>query len=815
MLMHLVNDLRHAARRLCASPGFTAAAVATIAIGVGINTGIFSVLNAVAFRPLPVPESGEIVGLGQLVDGTERYFYGARIMFSTDEYRTYRDSARTLSGLVGFSTSYYVTLGGESPQQIAGAFVTCNYFEVLRTPLALGPSFRPGDCEQDTAAPTVVLGHDLWTTAFSADPAIVGREVVLDRQRFRVVGVAAEGMRGVDLVAVSFFVPITTQPLLNPELGALHDAKWSWLTLLGRLAPGATLEQARAELGVIAARIDQEQPPRKTTLLAEARRPVPRPGARTFVLGVGTVVMAAFGMVLLIACANVANLLLARATGRSAEIAVRLSLGASRGRIVQQLLAESAWIAALGGALGSMLAVWSFRGVVAFAMTALPRGTPELTLDTTPDARVLGYAFALTLAAGVVFGLLPALRASKRDLNTAIKGANASGRRADGRLQGTLVGVQVAVCIVLTIAAALLLRGLQATQSAEPGFRYADVAVAEIDFGGYDAARESAFRRELVERVRALPGVEATAQAALPPLSEGTMGISAGLPGQEELPPFGFNNVSADYFSLLEIPLVRGRAFTAADETDGSTVAIVTEATARRFWPGREPVGQKLELGARPNEPRREVEVVGVASDAEILSVGEVPSAYVYLPAAGTQRGLPLLVKARGDYAGTAAGVRAAVAALDPELVVRVAPLEANLDIWRRLAQVVSTLAASLGAVALVLAVVGVYGVVAYSVGRRVREIGVRIALGARRGDVVALVLRKTMRPVLVGAAIGLLAGLGVSRLLSAVLFGVSPADPAALAVALLVVLGGAVAAGVVPARRASRLDPNAVLHHE
>jgi predicted permease len=459
-----------------------------------------------------------------------------------------------------------------------------------------------------------------------------------------------------------------------------------------------------------------------------------------------------------------------------------------------------------------MLALWSFKGIVAFALTALPPGTPRLTIDTAPDGRVLAYAFALTLAACVLFGLVPALRASKRDLHTAMKGASAAGHRSNSRLQGTLVGVQIAVSFVLMIAASLLLRGLYATQTAEPGFRYDNVAVASVDFGVHGAERAAVLGRDFMQRVRALPGVEGVARALLPPLAEGTLNSFAGLPGQEPLVPIDRNSVSADYFSLVEIPLVRGRAFTAEDEAGTSNAAIVTEATARRLWPERDAIGQTLVVETAPNE-RREVEIVGVARDAQVRTIGEIPSSYVYLPAPVTQG--QLLVKSRGDFAAAAAAIRTVVAELDPQLVVLVAPLEANLDLWRSLARVVSTLAAALGAAALVLTAIGVYGVVAYAVSQRMREIGVRIALGARSVDVAAAVLKQTMRPVVVGAAIGLVAGLGTARVLSSVLFGVSPTDPVALLVALLVVGGGAVAAGAVPARRASRIDPNAVLHHE
>jgi predicted permease len=458
--------------------------------------------------------------------------------------------------------------------------------------------------------------------------------------------------------------------------------------------------------------------------------------------------------------------------------------------------------------------MWSFQALVAFVLSAFGPEAPQLTLDLSPDARVLAYAVVLTLATGVLFGLLPALRASRPDLHTAMKGGASSGQRSESRLQGTLVGVQVAVCMVLVIGASLLLRGLYAAQTVEPGFRYEDVAVVAVSLEGrqYDGDRGDAFRRELAERVAAVPGVDTVAQALRSPLSEGTVQMQAALPGQQ---PFAMdlNYVSATYFSLLDLPLAVGRAFTAADEVDLPTAAIVTEATARRLWPDRNPLGQRLSVEIRPNQPS-EVEVVGIARDAEITTIGAIPSSYLYLPAAPRMQ-RELLVRSRSDFAALAPQIRTVVAELDPGVAARVAPLEANLDFWRSLAGVVSTLAAGLGAVALVLAVVGVYGVVAHAVGRRVREIAIRVALGANRRDVVALVLRETMRPVAIGIALGIAASLSVSRVLSSVLFGIGPADGVALVCAAVVVVSAALAAGIFPARRASRADPNTVLHHE
>jgi predicted permease len=819
MLSQLWNDLRYATRRLIKSPGFTVAAVATIALGVGVNTGIFSVINGFAWRDLPAPAADELVSIHQLLDDTtmrQRFRSGEVSDFSTSEYRRYRDGTRTLSGIMAYSRwMRATTLGGDAPQEIAGTLVTCNYFDVLRQPPVLGPGFAD-DCDADGASATVVLGHDLWTSALGADPTIIGRDILLNRQRFTVVGVAPEGMRGIDMVPVSYFAPISAQPLLNPSSN-IYRGEWSWLTLIGRRADGASLDQVRAELGVIAAGIDAEQPPRRTRLVVARAHPSSPEDTAQLVPAIA-VVMTAFGLVLLIACANVANLLLARATGRSREIAVRLSLGASRSRVVQQLLVESVVIAALGGTLGALLATWSSQGLVSLALSALPPDVPSLMIDASADGRVLAFAFVLTLVSSVLFGLAPALHSSKPDLHTAMKADLSGTGRRSGRLQGTLLGAQVALSMVLMISAGLLLRGLYATQAVEPGFTYENVAVASFDLpgSGYDAARAAVFQRQLAERVGALPGIEAVAQAANTPLTPGGMGFTARLPDQEQPFLLRFNTVSVNYFSLLGLPVVRGRTFSDAElgvESGGfagSGAMIVTEATARRFWPDQDPLGQTLIFG------ETEVRVVGVAQDAQITRLGEVPSDYVYLPAGpAMQAQIQLLARSRIDFAATAAGIRAAAAELDPGLVVRVTPLEANLDIWRSLAGLVGALSTALGALALVLASVGIYGVVAYAVGLRVREIGIRRALGASARVVVALMLMRTMRPVVIGAVVGLAVAAGISRILASVLFGVSPLDPLGLGGATLFVLAVALTAGFLPARRATRVDPMTTLRYE
>jgi predicted permease len=818
MLPQLWNDLRYAVRALARSPGFACAAMLTIALGIGINTAIFSVLNGIALRDLPAPEAQELVSIHQMFDGP-RMVHGAKSMFSTTEYRAYRDATQTLSGLMGYVRPWTLTLGGDSPQAVSGSLVTCNYFDVLQQDLT-GTGFTALNCNDGTADPVVVLGYDLWVAAFGADPSIVGQSVVLNGQSFAVVGIAQKGFQGTDLAKTALFVPVATQPLLRPDQDFYRNDNLSWLTLVGRRQSGTSLDQVRAELGVTAAQIDAQQPSRTTPtrLMVERASAMSMPEARPVIFGVGGVVMTAFGLVLLIACANVANLLLARAAGRAREIAVRRSLGASRGRLVRQLLTESVLISVAGGVVGSILALWALQSFIVFVLSSVPGGVPPFRIDPSPDVRVFWFAVALTFGTGILFGLAPALHASKPDVTTALK-QDASGS-ADGRggwLQGALVGAQVAVCMVLMIASALLLRGLYAAQTAEPGFDFRGIAVASFDLRslGYDPEKATLFQQQLMDRIRGLPGVDGVAQATVTPLTPGSRQMMFRLPGQDEWHELEFNNVSPDYFSLVGIPIVRGRTFESSELHDTSSAVIVTEATARRYWPGQDPIGQPMSFGLGPNQ-QITLEVVGVTRDANVTSIAEAPTSYAYLPSAPrVQTELELLVRGGTDFSAVAAGVRDAARALEPGLLVRVAPLEDNLKFWQSLSRFVTVLAMSLGALALLLAAIGIYGVVAYAMSRRMREIGIRLALGAGTRTVLGLMLRRAMRPVIIGAVVGVALSAGASRILSDVLFGVSPIDPLGLGLATLFVLIVAFTAGLVPAHRATRVDPIATLHYE
>jgi len=637
----------------------------------------------------------------------------------------------------------------------------------------------------------------------------------LNRTAFTVIGIAPQGFGGTEPIPSAFWVPITMQAAMEPDRDFLGDANVSWLALLGRVRPGVSMGQVRADLSVIASRIDQQHPGRETTLAIRTATFLGRPEEHNFVIGAAAVILFGFGLVLLIACANVANLMLARATARQKEIAVRLSVGASRWRLIRQLLTESLMLALMGGALGSVLAFWSFEAISHFVISHLPHGFPPLALNLTPDLRVLGYALLLTLMTGVVFGLAPALQASRADLNTALKGMDGGlgGRAGGGLLRHSLVAAQVAVCMILLIAAGLLLRGLYFAQTVDPGFVMNGISVVSLDLRaqGYKEKPAAAFEQRLKEKVAALPGVDGVAEAAQTPLSDDHNVTNFSIPGKPDEYDIENDAISQGYFSMLGIPIVRGRDFTEEEVHAGAKVAIVTEATARKLWPGEDPIGKILREGKDTD-----LQIIGIARDALVSHLGENAKLYVYLPAGPKEQSeLHLLIHGGGGFASVVAGVREAASGIDPDVMVDVTRLEDNMEVWRTPARIVAALAGSLGALGLLLASIGVYGVVSYAVSRRTREIGIRMTLGADGREVMGLLLRQSMRPVLVGGAIGIACCAGVSWVLSSILFGISAHDPIAFVFVPAFLLAVAVLASYVPARRATKVNPIVALRYE
>jgi predicted permease len=810
----IAQDVRFAFRLLRKSPIFSLTAVVTIALGVGVNAAIFSVLNAAALQSLRVPGGDRLVSVSlslQTQGNDRRRVSGARSMLSLPEYELVRDQSRAFSSVLAYSSTNDVTLGGVEPRTVLATLASCNYFDVLQVRPALGRGFIGSDCTGDGSGTVAVLSHDLWTSRFGSDPAIVGQIVSINRQAFTVAGVAPAGFRGTDIVPQSVFVPLTAQPLIDRERSLLADANVSWLMVIGRLRDGASIRTARADLDVFSNRLSTASTTgriyrldsRPTTLAA-------LPEIRKTVVPVATVVLAAVTLVLLLACANIANLLLARSASRRREIAVRMALGAGRARLVQQLLTESLLLALLGGVAGLVAASWASRTIVAYLLANLPAGIEPLAFEPTLDLRVLLYAFGITVATGLAFGLVPALQSTRRDLAGGFRDGAATERRSARRWQDVLVALQVAGCLLLLLSAGLLARGLHRAHTIDPGLAMDDVSVLSFNLrtAGYNNAAAAAFQAALLERLRADPQVRAVAQANPLPLSANYHETRFGVTGTERSLYMEFGTVSPEYFSLLGVDVVRGRTFTDA-EVRAESAVIVTESTAAHLWPGEDPLTKSLTVDklARP--------VVGVVHDAQLSRLGVTDTDFVFMPAGPSgQARMRVLVRGTAGALPPRA-LRAVVASLDSGLAITVARLSDNLQQWQAPSAMVSMLAGTLALLALILACTGVFATVAYTVSRRVREIGIRIALGAAREDVLRLIVRQGLRPVAIGIVLGLAGGAAATSLLVTLLFGLSPHDPLSFVLTPAVLAAIAMAACYVPARRALRVDPTVALRAE
>ncbi len=819
-LEQLFQDVRFGARTLLRSPSLSVAAILAIALGIGINVGIFSVLNGLALRLLPVPRAQELVSVNQIFHFQgrgDRLIHNGANWFSYSEYQDYRDHNHVFSGLVAYEPYVEANLRDTDVRQVLGTVATCNYFEVLIEHPAHGRGFIDSDCASRGANAVVVVSDDLWRGKFASDPSLVGKKIVLNQTAYTVIGIARPGFTGTEPVPSAFWAPLTMQLALEPGIDRLSSDNMSWLALLGRTRPGVTMEEVRADLGVIAGRIDEQHSgPRRTTSLAiHAATFFTSPEERSFLIPVASVVLAAFALVLLIACANVANLLLARASVRQKEIALRLSMGAGRWRLVRQLLTESLLLSLAGGALGSLIAFWSFMRITQLVTSHLPHDFPPMAVNVAPNLQVLGYALVLSLVTGIAFGLVPALRSSRPDLNTAIKGDGTSfgaGKKSGRFLLNTLVGSQVAVCMVLLLAAGLLLRGLYSAQTVDPGFEIKGVATIflNLEKQGYDPARATHFMQRFRERIQSLPGVVEVAQAECAPLSHDFSGSEFAIPGRPDTVSIEYNHVTPDYFSLLGIPIVRGRDFTPA-ETHAASGIIVTESTARRLWPGQDPLGKALrEISGR------EYSVIGVAKDAQVSHLGQLDTNYLYFPA-GTEDDSRsyVLVRYAIGITDVAKSIREAGRSIDPGVSIDVTRLEDYLEVWRAPSRIVAALSGALGALALLLCSIGVFGMVSYSVSRSVRDIGIRMALGADGAKVMRHVLWQAMRPVLIGATIGVALCAAVSGVLSSMMFGLGTHDPVAFICMPLFLLAVAFVATFIPGRRAMRVDPMVALRCE
>ena len=816
-LEQFLQDIRFGARTLGRNPSVTIAAIVAIALGVGINVGIFSVINGLALRLLPVPRAREVLSISQILQfhgQGNRDIRNNGDYVSWSEYRDYRDHNHVFSGVAAYEPEAQATLAGNS-RQILGTLASCNYFDVLEEHPALGRGFIDADCSTPGGNAVAVLSEAMWRNQFGADPAIIGKLIVLNRTPYTVIGVARSGFTGTELFPSDFWIPVTMQNVLEPGWSLLAKDNASWLAMLGRTRPGVTLDEVRADLDVIAQRMNHQYPGRKISLAIRTARFFSSPEERKFLIPVSSVILAAFALVLLIACTNVTNLLLARASVRQKEMALRLSLGAARGRLIRQLLTESLLLSLSGGILGSVIACCLFGPLVRFVISHLPSDFPPMAINAAPDLHVLLYALLLTLGTGIAFGIIPALQSTRADLNGSMKGDGtyAVSRKRSGRfLLKALVGFQVAICMVLLLAAGLLLRGLYYAQTVDPGFEIKGVAASLLNLRqqGYDQPHATQFMRQFTEKLHGLPGVTAVAQVVDAPLSRGFSDSRFTLPGQSDRIPIEFNHVTPGYFSLLGISITRGRDFTSA-ETHAAPSIIVTESTAQRLWPKQDPLGRIL----RESDGHEHI-VVGVAQDAQISHLGESTSNYLYYPFdPEVDSKNYVLVRYGTSFGDTSKGMTVAAHSIDRNLAINVTRLENYLEVWRAPSRIVAGLSGSLGILALLLCSIGVYGMVSFSVSRSVREIGIRLALGADKRTVVRHVLWQAMKPVLIGGAVGvILCGL-VSNLLASMMFGIGAHDPVAFVIVPCFLFAVASLASFLPARRATEVDPAVTLRCE
>jgi putative ABC transport system permease protein len=810
----LIADLRFGFRMLAKRPGFTLAAVLTLALGIGASTVVYSWTQAVLFHPLGAAKNSD-----QLVVAETVMPDGSLHTSSYPDFVDYRAQQHVFTDMIGFELIGNIVRAGKETQgaRTWGELVTGNFFEVLGVNAEMGRMFAPDEDSAPAAHPVAVISDGLWRRRFGSDPMIIGKTMDFDRHPFTIIGVAPPEFGGTIVgLAVEFWVPMAEQPvvLAGESLTMRHP---TFVHMMGRLKPDVSISQAQANLSTIAVQIAHAYPESsRNTGVHVGPLYAASYGAQSFLRPVLTFLMAAVLMVLLIGCVNIANLLLARALSREREIAIRGALGAGRGRLMQQLISESMLIAFIGGAAGLLAAAWGINLLSLF----LPPAHLPFGLEPAFSARVLGFALMLSVAAGVICGIVPALEASKPGLFSALKegGRTSSMSRGRRRLRAALVISEVSLAVVMMIGAGLLARSFRNLLHASPGFDAENVRLFAFDLrsSGYGGYKAQEFFDQLIEKLRATPGVEsATAERWAPMWFSGRGWAPANVEGYtpkpDEFMGIDFNVVASNYFTTMKIPLVSGRDFTERDRRLAPASIIVNETMARRFWPGKDPVGHRVNFD---DEWRT---VVGVAKDIKYHSMQEEPESFLYMPLlqeGGTDANV--LVRTRASTASMIGVVREQARLLDPNVNILESDDVSELARVSLFAQrIAAALATVLGVLGLLLAGLGIYGVISYGVGQRTQEIGIRLALGAQRGDVLRLVLNQGMRPVIAGAVTGIALGFGAARLLTNQLYGVQSNDPFTFAVVTAILCAVAILACWFPARRATRVDPMVALRHE
>jgi putative ABC transport system permease protein len=798
---------------LMKQPGFTAVAVIALALGIGANTAIFSVVNAVLLRPLPFKNPEQLV----IVNETVRRETIETRPASYPDFIDWRDQNQSFEDIAAFDSPSFTLTGGDEPERIPGEIVSASYFSLLGIQPKAGRAFLPEEDRTPDANPVAVVSYKLWQRRFGSDPNLVGKSVKINERDFTVIGIMPEGFEGVS-GGSEVWIPVSMISTFSSQPGDINKRGSRWHSVIARLKPGVTINQAQADMDAIASRLEREyqgtNKDRGVQLVGAHESAVGNLRATLMVL------LGAVAFVLLIACANVANLLLARATVRQKEIAIRTALGASRRRLIRQLLTESLLLSIAGGGLGLLLSVWGIELIIAFVAGQVPGYVkPDI------DIRVLVFTLLVSLVTGIIFGLIPALQASKPGLNELLKegsrGSTGGARRH--RVRRSLVIAEIALALMLLIGAGLMLRSFQRLQAFNPGFKVDNVLTLRISLPrSYSSNQATLFHQQLVERVQGLPGAQSVGSATDVPLDGNTSAtmvpVEGLVPPDDDIRVYR-HTISPNFFASLGIPILRGRDFTVRDNAQAPRVVIISDSMAQRLWPGEDPIGKRISTSRDQN--RKEVwdEIIGVVGDVKYRTLirDQNKDPDIYLPLLqNPDPAVALAVRTQGDPASLVPAIRSEVQRLDSNLpIFDIAPMKQRVENVTANTRFSTLLLGVFAAVAMLLAVVGIYGVMAYSVTQRTHEIGIRLALGADRRDVLKLVVGEGMALVGVGIGTGLLGAFAATRILASQLYSVSATDPVTFLVVSLILAGVALGACFVPARRATKVDPMVALRYE
>jgi predicted permease len=800
----LWQDLRFGARQLVRSPGFTFVALISLALGIGANAVIFSLVSTCLLRPLPITHPEQVLAIYQGKRNDPSYSQS----MSYPNYKDLRDRNQVLSAMAVYRFAPMSLSHSGANERVWGYLVSENYFDLLGVRPFLGRAFLPEEGRDPNAHPVAVLSYGCWQRRFASDPAIVGSPVMINGHNFTAVGVAPANFTGTESVFTpEFWIPSMMQEWIESSNGMESRGNGQWL-VVGRLKPGIAAAQAQAQLNTVAQQLEKEYPGNDQGMALRLTPPgLVDPNLRTAVIAFTGALMLTVVLVLMIACSNLASLLLARAAQRRKEIAVRMAIGATRVRLTRQLLTESLMLSIIGAAFGLLLGSVLMR----LAQASLPSTDFALTLDLRMDWRVVSFVTSLALLTGIGFGLVPALYASRPDVVATLKeDALGGGRKA--RLRSALVVMQVALSFVLLVTAGLTVRSLKHAEGLGPGFDPNHAVTLSVDLGlqGYDEHEGRIFYQQLAQRVRALPGAQAAGLIRSLPLGleASTTGVypdGRPEPQAQDMPSAFYENISPGYFAAMGIPLLAGRDFADSDTAKSAGVAIVNETLAQQFWPGQSPIGKRLHSGNTSV-----LEVVGVAKNGKYQSLGEIPGLTIYYPLQQVYASnAALVVRTDVDTNAAIASVRAEVRKLNPTLPAYDAKtLREHMRLALFPLHAGALAVGSFALLAMILAAIGIYGVMAYSVVQRTQEIGIRMALGARAIDIWKMVLRQGIILTAIGMLCGLLFALGLSKIVASLLYGVSATDPLTFLLISLLLAAVAVFASFLPARRATKVDP-------